>query len=35
LLERYWLGKSQIPERNPSQYHCFYRKSHTDWPGSN
>jgi hypothetical protein len=33
LLERYWLGKSKIPEKNLSHYHYVYHKPHMEWPG--
>jgi hypothetical protein len=33
LLEWYWLGKSQIPEKDLSQYHYVYHKPHVEWPG--
>jgi hypothetical protein len=32
LLEWYWLGKSQIPEKGLYQYHYVYHKSHMEWP---
>jgi len=33
LMKLHWQEKNQNRQKNLSQYHFVYHKSHMDWPG--